>query len=222
MERLKQALEPAIDIDESKGIVRVYINKFNVVDAAGDVSLPGSFSKTFNERLKKMWWLLNHDWEKSLGLTLSLEEDGIGSIATGQFNLKKEIARDTFSDYLLFAENGRSLQHSVRVEPIKYLIEKDAKGRDIMKVSEWKMREWSTLTQPAAIEDTPLISIKAEKELFEQALKMSTYTDERLKYFEDKIKEMEALLKGADPITLLKQPNPSIENLVNHINNLTF
>jgi hypothetical protein len=70
-----------------------------------------------------MWWLLNHDYEKSLGVTLMLEEDMTGAIATGKFNLEKQLSRDVFSDYLFFAENDRTLQHSVRVVPVKYVIE---------------------------------------------------------------------------------------------------
>ena len=114
-ERIKASNQQLIDLDEKQGIVRAYINKFNVIDAAGDLSLPGSFKKTFSERLKKMWWLLNHDWDKSLGVTLSLEEDSFGAIATGKFNLKKQIGLDTFNDYVLFQSEGRTLQHSVRV-----------------------------------------------------------------------------------------------------------
>src|SRR5574344_1745082 len=159
IERVKSLDYEAIDIDQKQGIVRAYINKFNVVDSSSEMSLPGSFSKTFRERLKKMWWLLNHEWEKSLGVTLELFEDGIGAIAVGKFNLEKRLSQDVFSDYQFFAENGRTLQHSVRVIPIQYLIK-----NGIMEVSEWKMREWSTLTQPGAIEDTPLISIKSAQE----------------------------------------------------------
>jgi len=146
------------------------------------------------ERLKKIWWLLNHDYEKSLGVTLMLEEDMTGAIATGKFNLEKQLSRDVFSDYLFFAENDRTLQHSVRVIPVKYVIE-----NDIMKVREWKMKEWSTLTQPGAIEDTPMISIKQaneDKELLKKQLEYE-YSDERLKQIEKKITGLETIIKEA-------------------------
>jgi HK97 family phage prohead protease len=219
IERIKSLDYEAIDIDQKQGIVRAYINKFNIADSYNEMSLPGSFSKTFRERLKKMWWLLNHEWEKSLGVTLSLEEDGIGAIATGKFNLEKRLSQDVFSDYQFFAENGRTLQHSVRVTPINYVIE-----NGVMKVSEWKMREWSTLTQPGAIEDTPMISIKNAQDEVDLLKKAGKYdfSDERLKMFEEKISKLEALIQKADQITLQNENAKKIRETVNFINNLTF
>jgi len=219
VERIKALDLDTIDVDKKQGIVRVYVNKFNVVDSYNEMSLPGSFAKTFRERLKKMWWLLNHEWEKSLGVTLSLEEDGIGAIATGKFNLEKRLSQDVFSDYQFFAENGRTLQHSVRVTPIQYTIK-----NDVMEVSEWKMREWSTLTQPGAIEDTPLISIKSAQEEVELLKKAGKYnfSDEQLKSFEEKIEKLEALIKRADEITQKNENAKKISETVKFINNLTF
>lgn len=219
IERVKSLDYEAIDIDQKQGIVRAYINKFNIADSYNEMSLPGSFSKTFRERLKKMWWLLNHEWEKSLGVTLSLEEDGIGAIATGKFNLEKRLSQDVFSDYQFFAENGRTLQHSVRVTPINYVIE-----NNVMKVSEWKMREWSTLTQPGSIEDTPMISIKNAQDEVDLLKKAGKYdfSDERLKMFEEKISKLEALITKAEEITLQNENAKKISETINFINNLTF
>jgi HK97 family phage prohead protease len=219
IERVKSLDYEAIDIDKKQGIVRAYVNKFNVVDSSSEMSLPGSFSKTFRERLKKMWWLLNHEWEKSLGVTLALEEDGIGAIATGKFNLEKRLSQDVFSDYLFFAENGRTLQHSVRVTPLQYVIK-----NGVMEVSEWKMREWSTLTQPGAIEDTPMISIKNAQDEVDLLKKAGKYdfSDERLKMFEEKISKLEALITKAEEITLQNENAKKISETINFINNLTF
>jgi HK97 family phage prohead protease len=219
IERVKSLDYEAIDIDQKQGIVRAYINKFNIADSSSEMSLPGSFSKTFRERLNKMWWLLNHEWEKSLGVTLSLEEDGIGAIATGKFNLEKRLSQDVFSDYLFFAENGRTLQHSVRVTPLQYVIK-----NGVMEVSEWKMREWSTLTQPGAIEDTPMISIKNAQDEVELLKKAGKYdfSDERLKMFEEKIEKLEALITKAEEITLQNENAKKISETINFINNLTF
>lgn len=218
LERRKASDLGILDIDE-KGIIRAYINKFNVVDLSKERSMPGSFRKTFNERLKKMWWLSNHDWDKSIGVTLALEEDNLGAIATGRINLNKQLGRDVFEDYKLFAEEGRTLQHSVRVIPVKYVIE-----NEIMNVSEWKMTEWSSLTRPAAIEDTPTISIKhaeEELELTKKALELK-YSDERLKQFETKIAELETFIKEAVLNTSRNDTTKSAIELINFINNVTI
>lgn len=218
--KTKAADSQIIDLSD-KGIVTVYINKFNVVDAAGDLSLPGSFKKTFKERLKKIWWLLNHEWEQSLGVTMELKEDSIGAIAVGKFNLDKQVAKDTYSDYKFFAENDRTLQHSVRVSPIKYQIE-----NDVMIVSEWAMREWSTLTRPGAIEDTPLISIKQAPEEI-AALKKALgydYSDEKLKAIEDKITSLETLIKEAAKSTFENKPlsDEAVKKTIDNIHKLKF
>jgi HK97 family phage prohead protease len=219
VERRKAFDAPIIDVQKDKGIVRSYVNKFNVIDSYGEMSLSGAFKKTFQERIKKIWWLLNHDYDKSLGVTLSLEEDQFGAIATGKFNLEKQLSRDVFSDYLFFAENDRTLQHSVRVIPVRYVIE-----NEIMKVSEWIMREWSTLTQPGAVEDTPMISIKQaneEKELLEKQLTYA-YSDERLKQIEDKISGMETIIKEAAISTSRNETTKQIDETIKFINNLKF
>jgi HK97 family phage prohead protease len=218
--KTKAADSQIIDLSD-KGIVTVYINKFNVIDASGDLSLPGSFKKTFSERLKKMWWLLNHEWEQSLGVTMELKEDAIGAIAVGKFNLDKQIAKDTYSDYKFFAENDRTLQHSVRVSPVKFQIEKD-----VTIVSEWAMREWSTLTRPGAIEDTPLISIKQAPDEI-AALKKAlgyNYSDEKLKAIEEKIKSLETLINQAGKSTFENKPisDDIIKKTIHSINNLKF
>jgi hypothetical protein len=166
-----------------------------------------------------MWWLLNHDWNQSLGVTMALEEDSMGAIATGRFNLKKEIARDTFSDYLLFAEHGRTLQHSVRVLPIKYEI-----NNDVLIVSEWKMKEWSTLTRPGAIEETETISIKSmpdDIEMLKKALNLN-FSDEKLKSIENKINDLESLIRSAAESTDREKSAKQIRETINFINKLTF
>jgi HK97 family phage prohead protease len=226
MERLKASNLGLKDIDDKKGIVRAYVNKFNVEDSYGDVSLPGSFVKTSKERLKKIFWILNHNWDKLLGVTLALEEDGIGLIATGQFNLKKQIAVDTMNDYMLFAEHGTTLQHSVRVQAVKY--EKNPSTEYGLIVSEWKMKEWSTLTQPGAVENTPLLSIKSEAnqiDMLKKALGLP-YSDERLKSIEDKIVSLTDTLKslqdGAGAPTPQQQPNNErqAKELIDFVKNL--
>jgi hypothetical protein len=179
----------------------------------------------YNERLKKIFWLRNHDWDQMLGVTLALEEDSIGLIATGQFNMKKQLSIDTLNDYMLFAEHQTTLQHSVRVLAMKYEVNPQSKG---IIVSEWKMKEWSTLTQPGAVEDTPMLSIKSEADqidMLKKALGLP-YSDERLQSIEDKINSLNETIKslsdGAGKATSQQQPkdDAKAKELINFINNL--
>ena len=118
--KIKAIKENIIDVDQKEGIVKTYINTFNLVDAYNEVSLPGSFRKNFSESLKKIYWLRNHNWDEMPGVAKELYEDGKGAIAVGQINMKKQLGVDLWNDYLLFAEHGRSLEHSIRTVPIKY------------------------------------------------------------------------------------------------------
>jgi len=205
-----------LDVEREKGIVTTYINTFGVVDTWNEVSMPGSFKKTFKENFKNIYWLINHDWDRMPGITLKLYEDKLGAIAVGQINMKKQMGVDIWNDYLLYAENGRSLEHSVRIQPVKYIIE-----NDIMYINEQKMMEWSTLTRPGSNPKTDVVNLKNEQELLEKGLKLN-YSDEKLKQMEDKIAELETLIKKAAESTLRNEPKPDLKKTIDFINNLTF
>jgi len=207
-----------IDVNKDQGLVTTYINSFNVVDTWNEVSLKGSFTKTFKENFKNIYWIINHDWDKMPGITKQLYEDSKGAIAVGQINMKKQIGVDIWNDYLLYADNGRSLEHSIRTQAIKYTIDKD-----IMYISEQKVSEWSSLTRPGSNPSTEVITLKNEQELLEKGLKLN-YSDEKLKQMEDKIAELEALIQKAALSTLKNEPldEAKLSNTINYINKLTF
>jgi len=104
----------ANDVDE-KGIVTVAVNGIGVKDSQNDISMPGSFNKTLKENIGRMRWFLNHRTDQLLGVPLSGKETEGNLVMVGQLNLEKQIGRDTLADYKLFAENGRTLEHSIGV-----------------------------------------------------------------------------------------------------------
>lgn len=188
------------DIDEKKGIVVMYINSFDNEDTDGDVSAKGSFKKTFREQFGEIKHLLNHDIDKLLGLPLKLHEDDWGAIAESQMNMKKQLARDVFEDYRLFAEHNRSLQHSIRVWPVKR--DKD----DPRVVREWKLWEYSTLYGWGANPLTDTIDMK-DLENLEFMLKQGRYSDERLRKIEALYDILTKLLKpSGDPSNTPGEP----------------
>jgi len=219
--KLKAIKQEIIDINKKDGIVKTYINSFNIKDIYSEVSLPGSFKKTFSENLKNIYWLKNHDWDVMPGVTKELIEDGKGAIAIGQINMKKQMGVDLWNDYLLYAEHGRSLEHSIRTQPIKYTIEDD-----VMYISEQKISEWSTLTRPGANPNTEVISLKYQADemaLLRDALKLD-YSDEKLKNIENKINDLETLIIKAAEGTLIDKPidEKFIKTTINSINNIKF
>lgn len=218
-QRIKVCKSSVVDYDE-KGIVTVAANAFSNEDADGDISMPGSYTKTLSENFNRMRWLLNHDRTKLLGVPIEGNQSNEYLKMRGQMNLKKEIARDTYEDYKLYAEYGRSLEHSVMVQAIK----RD-KG-DERKVLEWKMWEYSTLTTWGANEQTPMIDIKASNDLgeaiafMELCLRKGNYTDDRGKEMEKHIKIMRSLI-DSEPDNSTQLVKPDAET-INYIKNLKF
>lgn len=192
----------ANDLDEAKGIVTVAVNGIGIVDSQNDISMPGSFTKTLSENIARMKWFLNHDVTQLLGVPLEGEEKDGNLVMTGQLNLAKQIGRDTLEDYKLFAAAGRTLEHSIGVQAIK----RDEK--DKRKVLEWKMWEYSTLTNWGSNPQTFLIGIKNDNEgdvrrnieFIRQALKMR-YSDARLKEYEMRLDMLNKALEGAVIVT---------------------
>jgi len=185
-------------VDE-KGQVVIAVNAFNNEDCDGDISMPGSFSKTLKENMPRIKWFLNHNKAILLGVPLSGEETPEYLQMTAQFNMKKQISLDTYYDYQLYAENGKTLEHSIGVDAIQ------RDPVDQKKVTEWKLWEFSTLTSWGANENTPLLSLKnmggmSEAQMQEQldfitkAIKQP-YSDERLAKIEKSINMLTKIIK---------------------------
>jgi HK97 family phage prohead protease len=198
------------DIDQAKGIVTVYINAFDNEDTDGDISAPGSFKRTFKHMAHRIKHLLNHDIYKLVGVPLKLWEDQIGAIARSQLNMNKELGRDVFEDYKLYAEHGKSLEHSVRVYPVK----RDTDNNQI--VLEWKMWEYSTLYGWGANEETPLIDLKQLDEVninelladLNLMISKGNYSDTRGKQIEATYEQLKNLL---DPSNTQNDPPDTSE-----------
>ena len=124
--------------------------------------------------------------------------------------MKKEIGRDVFEDYRLYAEHGKTLEHSVRVYPVK------RSSEDNRRVIEWKLWEYSTLYGWGANPETPLIDIKSMDEInitelmadLELMLTNGNYSDTRGKQIEQKFAELKSLI---DPSNTQKDPSNTQE-----------
>lgn len=183
------------DVDD-KGIVTKYVNAFGNVDSDKDRSLQGSFKKTINDNFKRVKWFLNHDYNQLLGVPLEANEDSFGLKIRSQLNMKKEISRDVYEDYKLYAANDRTLEHSIGVTAVKF--DKDEKT-GIRDVTEWKLFEYSTLYFLGANELTPMVNIKNLNdikntiELLEKMLK-GKYSEEKLEQIEITLNELKSLI----------------------------
>lgn len=196
MKQYKDLISTVKDVDE-KGRVLVAANAIGNTDSDKDISKDGSFDKTLNEHFKRAKWFLNHDSTILLGVPIEGKQNGKYLEILGQLNMKKEKSRDTYEDYKLYAEYGRTLEHSVGVNAIKWEMK-----NDVRIVSEWKLWEYSTLTGWGANEDTPLRGIKSADKITEGIewlnlmLKKGNYTDEKFKQIENQLSIIKALLEN--------------------------
>lgn len=202
-----------VNID-SKGTVEIYANAFNNVDHANEISMPGSFKKTIKEGVKRVRHLKNHDRTMLLGLPIEMKEDDFGLYVKSKMNIEKQLVKDVYSDYMFFAENERTLEHSIGYDLIKWDYDEET---GIQKNHEYKLYEYSTLDFLGCNELTPMIDIKAADgvnrlkesvDLLEKMLKFSGYSDEKCKEIEQKIIELRQLYtqipsleEVADPVT---------------------
>jgi len=208
MNETKQSLiyqTKANDVDE-KGIVTVAVNGIGIEDSQHDISVSGSFDQTLKEDIGRMRHFLNHDTTQLLGCPLEGAEKSGNLVMVSQLNLKKQIGRDTLEDYKLFAECGRTLEHSIGVRAMK------RDGEDRRKVIQWKMFEFSTLTSWGSNPQTFLVNLKSATaqqvrdavDLIRGAFKQHGYSDERLKQYD---MELNLLLKSLDGGTIVSCPH---------------
>jgi HK97 family phage prohead protease len=175
-----KAIESKAEVD-GKGIVIAYINAFSNVDAQGDVSLPGSFNRTIKNNFGRIKHLKDHNRSDIVGLPKEFKADDFGLRVVSQLNLNIPSGKDLFANYQFFAENNRSLEHSIGAFAVKYqIIETESRyGYD---VEEWKLMEYSTVAF-GANEFSTTIGIKSEIEYLQVLAKIETmanlpYSDE--------------------------------------------
>ncbi len=172
------------ELDDSEGIVTAYANVYNFEDSDGDISAPGSFTKTVNEQSKRIRVLKDHNSTVSLGVPLKMDaNDPHGLLTVTKFNLQKQVSKDMFSDIKLYKEHGLNAELSIGYEVMR----RDKSNKKI--IQEYKLYEYSFLTAWAANELSIVEGIKSVKtvasviELLSKAYNLN-YSDARLKQIE--------------------------------------
>lgn len=179
----KQTSHEIKDIDD-KGIVQAYANVYNIEDSDGDISAQGSFRKTVQEQRKRIRVLKDHNPTQTLGVPVEMNaDDPKGLMTVTQFNMKKSLAKDMFTDIKLYMEHGLNAELSIGYEVQK----RDEDDPRI--IEEYKLYEYSFLTGWAANELSTVTGLKNVKshygilELITKAYDMD-YSDGRLKQIE--------------------------------------
>lgn len=179
------------DLDETKGIVTAYANVYLNEDSDGDISMPGCFNKTVSENRKRIRVLKDHNTHITLGVPIEINtNDPYGLKTITQFNLKKEVSRDMFTDIIL--ANQHDLNSELSIGYGKTI--RDPK--DSRKITEYSwLGEYSFLSSWAANELALVGDIKSIKshygimELLTKAYNLP-YSDTRLQQIENILKSL--------------------------------
>lgn len=201
------------DVDE-KGRVLVAANAFGNVDSDKDRSLDGSFTKTIKDSFSRVKWFLNHDRGLLLGVPVEAKQSTAYLEVLGQLNMKKQLSQDTYEDYKLYAEYGRTLEHSVGLDAVKHTM-KDG----VREVSEWKWWEYSTLTSWGANERTPLLGLKSLADTADQIdwlelkLRKGNFTDAKFTEIEKTLNSLRSLCAEPGTPTQAAEPDNYAEQV---------
>ena len=193
----------AKDVDEQEGLVTVAVNGFNIIDAQGDISVPGSFKKTLQEGFKRLKWFLDHDVHKQIGVPVEGHETDTHLVMTGRIAKNTTLGHDVLELYKLNAECGHEMEHSIGVTAVKRDEDNPAK------VLEWRLYEYSTLMGWGANPSTFLVNIKTATdeqvrhavEYLQQALTKCNLTDQLNKQFDMNLTLMLKALNGGNIVT---------------------
>jgi HK97 family phage prohead protease len=200
----KQLAYDLKELDESKGVVTAYANVYNVKDSDGDISAYGSFDKTVNENFKRIRVLKDHNPTMMIGVPLTIDtKDTYGLLTTTQFNMKKDLGRDMFTDVKLMHDSNLNAELSIGYK----VISRDTKNKSI--ITEYKLGEYSFLSSWAANELSTVQNIKAIKSHYGLMELITKAYD--LDYSDTRLKQIETLLKAltdepSDPDTLTNEP----------------
>lgn len=223
MKQFKTFASQIKDVDQ-KGRVLVAANAIGNIDAEDDRSLSGSFNKTIKENFLRVKWFLNHNTNLLLGVPIEAKERSAYLQVLGQLNMNKQVSRDTYEDYKLYAEYNRTLEHSVGVEAKKFRM-----VDNVREVIEWKWWEYSTVLSWGANENTPLIEMKSASQVYDEIqwnetkIKKGKYSDEKFKEIDLYLAKLKRSLKrepDSRSTTYLNKPSGKIKAIDSFISSL--
>lgn len=130
------------NIDEKQGIISGYFSMFGNVDSDNDIIMPGAFTKTIQENLKRVKHLYQHDpWKPLSGVKngmLAIRED-VNGLAFDSTISQTSWGKDVIKLYA----DGVIDEHSVGFRTIK---SSEKAGTGVRELQELQLWEGSTVT----------------------------------------------------------------------------
>lgn len=198
------------EVDPS-GTVVFYASVFNNKDFGNDIIMNGAFAKTIKENIKNIRHFKHHDSWKMPGVIQELSEDAYGLLVKSKLILNTTLGKETYEEYKAMSESGKSLDHSIGYNAIKFDIDNQKEERIIREV---KLFEVSTLTAWGMNPLAQTVSVKSLENIpFELLLKEQKYFELLLnaRFTDAKLEQLEELKNHLDSLILEKAGNPTLQ-----------
>ena len=206
------------DVDSKQGIVSGYFSAFGMVDADGDIMMPGAFKRSIQdwgpEAKGRVKHLLNHDPSQPLGKILELKEDSYGLYYRSQVGSHR-----LGQDFIKMVESDLIGEHS-----IGFRILREQKAAEANEIHEVMLFEGSSLTAWGANEYTPILGIKSLSDYskiqeqiksFEKFIRNSDVTDETIELCLIKVRQLaQAIEKTSSTKAVEETPEQQKNNEV--------
>ena len=206
-------------VDLEKYEFEGYASTFGNVDLVGDIVEKGAFKKTIQERLPKN--LIKVLWQHydPMGVPKHMEEDSKGLYVVAKVSKTRENL-----DRLQLMKDGVVDRLSIGYEVIKREVEETEDGKQVRRLKELKLYEFSPVTFPAN-EEAVITRVKGRE--LEELLKRIPQLEQYIKAgrvlsaasrqrIEDAIKALQALLvlfEEPEKSTPKSQEPPKIEGI---------
>jgi len=191
------------DVDSKNGIVKFAFAAYDKVDSDQDIIHSGAYKKSYDERGPKGTGQIKHfKWHSDKyvpGKLLEVYDEGGYGIAVSQLS-KSTLGRDTLIEY----QEKLITEHS---HGFNQLNPRNQDDKGINHITEGFLWEVSSLTGWGAQSDTPMLELKDLKdeqqalqmlEVIHKYLSVGELSDETLKKFETKLKQLETILSPLD------------------------
>ena len=132
------------EVDAETGVFEGYASVFDVIDLGGDMIERGAFTKTLQERAKRVRLCHQHDWKEVIGKPIELREDDHGLWIKAQLALDVQRAREDYALLKMDALDGLSIGY----DPIKVASGNTTDGNNVRVLKEIKLYEISLVTEP--------------------------------------------------------------------------
>lgn len=151
------------DVSNNTRQVKIVLSKMNVIDSDRDIILPGSFTKSIQERgpqangNRKIAFLRYHDFEHQVGVFTEISEQGDELVAVGKLSTSDK-GNNALEDYASGVIKEHSIGFNYIADKIRFIEDSKLHPEGHFEITELKLWEGSGVTF-GANEHTPTLEV---------------------------------------------------------------